>query len=144
MVKKTKYKKEYCKRMLKFFDIAHTEEGYEITTDRNGEKTKTIERAKPLPTFEKFAVSIGVCSQVLEEWCKEYPEFEQVYIQCRELQKDMLNDLAMRGFYNPTYTIFVAKNITDMKDKQEPLNDDFTDVRDAYLAAMNNIGNLNR
>ena len=30
----------------------------------------------------------------------------------------MLNDLAMRGFYNPTYTIFVAKNITDMTDKQ--------------------------
>jgi hypothetical protein len=31
----------------------------------------------------------------------------------------MLNDLAMRGFYNPTYTIFVAKNITDMRDKVE-------------------------
>jgi hypothetical protein len=31
----------------------------------------------------------------------------------------MLNDLAMRGFYNPTYTIFVAKNIADMKDKVE-------------------------
>ncbi|MBR6099198.1 hypothetical protein IKP85_05565 [bacterium] len=143
MMKKFKYKKAYCKQMLKFFDIAHTEEKYEITTDKNGEKTKTVERANPLPTFEKFAVSVGVCTQTLTDWCKEHPEFEHAYIQCRELQKDMLNDLAMRGFYNPTYTIFVAKNITDMKDRQEPLSEDFFEIRDAYLAAMKKFGKEN-
>lgn len=144
MTKKIRYKKEYCKQMLKFFSIAHTEERYEVTTDKNGEKVKTVEKANPLPTFEKFAVSIGVCSSILIEWCKEHQEFEHAYLQCKELQKDMLNDLAMRGFYNPTYTIFVAKNITDMKDKQEVNEDMFEDIRASYMSAMKNLWRENK
>ena len=143
MTKQIKYKKSYCRQILKFFSIAHTIEGYEITTDRNGEKVKTVEKANPLPTFEKFAVSIGACLKTLYEWQEEYPEFRHACQQCRELQKDMLNDLAMRGFYNPTYTIFVAKNITDMRDKTEFLPEAFEDVRDAYLLAMKNLGEYN-
>lgn len=140
MAKKIRYKKEYCKRMLEFFDVRHTEEKYEVTTDKNGEKVKTVEKANPLPTFEKFAVSIGVCAETLEKWRTEHKEFEHACRQCRELQKDMLNDLAMRGFYNPTYTIFVAKNITDMTDKPEFQQNGLDDVRDAYLNALKKLG----
>lgn len=139
MAKEIKYKKEYCKSMLKFFSVQHTEERYEVTTDKNGEKIKTVEKANPLPTFEKFAVSIGACSKTLEKWSMEHAEFEHAYRQCQELQKDMLNDLAMRGFYNPTYTIFVAKNITNMKDKPELDPGVFEDIREAYLNAMKNL-----
>lgn len=139
MPKQVKYKKEYCKKMLDFFSIKHTEEKYEITTDKNGEKVKTVEKANPLPTFERFAVTIGACSENLEQWRKKYSEFGHAYIQCQELQKDMLNDLAMRGFYNPTYTMFVAKNITDMKDKPEVLQNAFEEIRTAYLQAMRNL-----
>ena len=53
----------------------------------------------------------------------------------------MLNDLAMRGFYNPTYTIFVAKNITDMRDKQDNAVQNFEDIRTAYLKAMKDLAN---
>ena len=140
MGKKIKYKKEYCERMLKFFNVKHTEEKYEVTTDKNGEKIKTVEKANPLPTFEKFAVSIGTCAETLEKWSAKHKEFKHTCMQCKELQKDMLNDLAMRGFYNPTYTIFVAKNITDMKDKPEIQLNIFEDVREAYLNAMKNLG----
>ena len=143
MTKQVKYKKSYCSQMLKFFSISHTSQGYEVTTDRNGEKVKTVEKANPLPTFEKFAVSIGVCLKTLDEWQEVYPEFRHACQQCRELQKDMLNDLAMRGFYNPTYTIFVAKNITDMRDKAELPPEAYEDVRDAYLLAMKNLGEHN-
>ena len=140
MAKTVKYKKEYCKMIVDFFSVSHTVEKFEVTTDKNGEKVKSVEKPNPLPTFEKFAVKIGVCTDVLNEWCEKYREFALACTQCRELQKDMLNDLAMRGFYNPTYTIFVAKNITDMKDKQEAVLNDFEDIRTAYLEAMKNLG----
>lgn len=116
----TKYKEEYCKMMFDFFDIEHTYVDYKTIIDSKGiEKTIEVEKPNILPTFEKFSVSIGVTRDTLNEWCKVHPEFSYTYKKCKELQKDMLNDLAMRGFYNPTYTIFVAKNITDMKDKVE-------------------------
>ena len=106
--------------MFNFFNISRTFDKEVISYDKDGnEKISYIEKPNILPTFEKFAVSIGVCRDTLVAWAKEYQEFSDTYKKCKNLQKDMLNDLAMRGFYNPTYTIFVAKNITDMRDKQE-------------------------
>ena len=120
MARPTKYKKEFCKKLFKFFDIPHTTFEELTKIDKNGEeKIVRIEKPNILPTFEKFAVSIGVCRDTLDSWTKIHPEFSDTYKMCKNLQKDMLNDLAMRGFYNPTYTIFVAKNITDMQDKQD-------------------------
>lgn len=120
MARPTKYKKEYCKKMFDFFNISHTFMDEITKFDKNGEtQIVRVEKPNVLPTFEKFAVSIGVCRDTLDEWTKVYEEFSDTYKKCKNLQKDMLNDLAMRGFYNPTYTIFVAKNITDMKDKVE-------------------------
>mgnify|MGYP006916084518 CR=1 FL=1 len=140
MKRNHKYKKIYCEQIIKFFNIEHTSEKYEITTDKNGEKVKTVEKPNPLPTFEKFAVKIGVSTDIISQWEKEHSEFALACTQCRELQKDMLNDLAMRGFYNPTYTIFVAKNITDMREKQETPPYDFEEIRLKYLQAMKNMG----
>lgn len=119
MARPTKYKRQYCKEMYNFFNIEHTFIKEIVTYDKNGnEKTIEVEKPNILPTFEKFAVNIGVCRDTLDAWCKVHMEFSDTYKQCKHLQKDMLNDLAMRGFYNPTYTMFVAKNITDMTDKQ--------------------------
>ena len=137
-----RYKKIFCRQIIEFFNIPHTVEKYEVTTDKNGEKVKTVEKPNPLPTFEKFAVKIGVNSKILDRWCLDHKDFETACNQCKALQKDMLNDLAMRGFYNPTYTIFVAKNITDMTDKPELRETDFTEIREAYLSAMKNLGEI--
>ncbi len=135
-----KYKKEYCKKMLEFFSIPHTYDKEIISYDKDGNEKRTyIEKANILPTFEKFAVNIGVCRDTLNEWCRKYKDFSDTYKQCKDFQKDMLNDLAMRGFYNPTYTIFVAKNITDMRDKQEVITTPSDEVREAYLEAMKNL-----
>lgn len=113
MARPTKYKKAFCKEMYNFFNIEHTK-----TIKKGGVTEIEKEVANQLPTFERFAVKIGVCRDTLDQWKKDYSEFSDTYKKCKDLQKDMLNDLAMRGFYNPTYTIFVAKNITDMTDKQ--------------------------
>lgn len=119
MARPTKYKKEFCKKMYDFFNIEHTYLKEINTIDKDGnEKTSYREVANQLPTFERFAVITGVCRDTLDQWRKDYEEFSDTYKKCKDLQKDMLNDLAMRGFYNPTYTMFVAKNITDMTDKQ--------------------------
>lgn len=119
MARPSKYKKEYCKKMFDFFNIDHTYLKEVTTFDKDGnEKTKYVEVANKLPTFEKFAVMIGVCRDTLDQWKRDYAEFSDTYKKCKDLQKDMLNDLGMRGFYNAPYTIFVAKNITDMTDKQ--------------------------
>lgn len=114
----TKYKKEFCQKMYDFFNIDHTFMDEITKIDKNGdEQIIRVEKPNILPTFEKFAVIVDVCRDTLDEWTKQYKEFSDTYKKCKNLQKDMLNDLAMRGFYNPTYTIFVAKNITDMTDK---------------------------
>ena len=120
----TKYKKEYCEEMLKFFNIPHIRVDYKTFINKKTGEPETIEVERPnsLPTFEKFACNIDVCTDTLQEWKKVHPEFSVSFRKCQQLQKDMLVDLGMLGLYNAPFTQFVAKNITDMKDKQEVEN----------------------
>ena len=105
------YDKKYCQKMIDFFTVEHT------ITNSEGKEV-----ANKLPMFEKFAVEIGVSSSTLRKWKDDYEDFSAAYKKCKDLQFQMTNDLAMRGFYNPTYTIFWAKNALGMKDKQEVEN----------------------
>lgn len=116
----SKYKKAYCKKMIEFFDIPHILEIEKEKVTKDGEVvTHIVERANKLPTFEKFAVSIGVHRDTLHEWSRTHQEFSDTYSKCKNLQKDMLIYLGMIGLYNAPFTQFVAKNITDMKDTQQ-------------------------
>lgn len=116
----SKYKSEYCDKILEFFNINHTKILFKTKVLKDGSVLNYDEEvAERLPTFERFAVDVGVHIDTLNEWTKNYEEFSEAYKKCKNLQKDMLNDLGMRGFYNAAYTQFVAKNITDMKDKTE-------------------------
>ena len=114
----TKYKLEYCKQIIEFFDIPHTIDIHKTKFDAKTGKEYTWCEDGPniLPTFEKFAVKVDVCEDTLQEWKKAHPKFSVAYRKAQHLQRDMLNDLAMRGFYSASYTKFVAINITDMKD----------------------------
>ncbi|MFR1671625.1 MAG: hypothetical protein ACLSWI_01620 [Candidatus Gastranaerophilaceae bacterium] len=133
--RKSKYNSSFCAQIIDFFNVEHTIQKKIVACDKDGNtKIRFEEAPNILPTFEKFAVNIGVCVDTLNEWCKVHKEFSEAYKKCKNLQKDMLNDLALRGFYNPTYTIFVAKNITDMRDKQEIHNS----------GSSNIVVNLNR
>lgn len=113
------YKEEYCDMIIDFFYIEHTKQVQKFDKDGN---SYIVEVANSLPTFERFAVSIDVHRETLRNWCNEYPDFFAAYKKAQDLQKDMLIDLAIRGLYNPTFSIFTAKNITDMKDKVETEN----------------------
>lgn len=71
------------------------------------------------PTFENFACSLNVSIQTMLNWCDVHPEFLEAYTYAKNRQKAWLMENGMNGTYNPHFTQFVAKNITDMRDKQE-------------------------
>lgn len=129
MGRPTKYKKEYCDEMIEFFDRGHTRKTYETITYKNGKtKKKEIgEVANDLPFISAFARKIGVSRDTLHEWAHgknkngklKHPIFSDAYKAAKKIQKEMLIGNAVKGLYNATAFIFTAKNITDMKDKQD-------------------------
>lgn len=127
--RKSLYRKKYIKMMLEFFSIEPTRQvPSKVFIDKKGVMTtEYVEKPNRLPTFERFASEIGVSVDTLLEWSKaknkqdklKYPEFSGAYSKCKQLQKDFLIANGTSGLFNPTFTIFVAKNITDMRDKVE-------------------------
>lgn len=104
----TKYREEYCEEMIKFFKVEC------VTFTSRGEK-----RVTKFPTFERFALNIGVHHQTLLNWCDAHAKFFEAYKKCKEIQKDLLIEGGLSGHYNAAFTMFLAKNVTDLKDKQE-------------------------
>jgi len=72
--------------------------------------------ANRLPTFHRFAEKINVDMSSLTAWRKIHPEFSSAYKRAKRLQKYFLIENGLNGCYNPHFTMFVAKNITDMRD----------------------------
>jgi hypothetical protein len=126
----TKYKKEYCAAIVAYFSVQkHSQYIKKEIIKQNG----MIEReyallAADLPTFEGFARLIKVNGDTVVEWAKatkedgktlKYPEFSAAYNTAKHLQKEFLIDNGLKGLYPPASFIFVAKNVTDLRDKQE-------------------------
>lgn len=105
----TKYREEYCEGIIVFFD----------------EEPSTLSHItgkfvpNRLPTFERYAANIGVHTDTLVEWSKVHPKFSVAYKKCKQLQKNFLIQNALNGSFQSTFSIFVAKNITDMRDQQQ-------------------------
>jgi hypothetical protein len=125
----TKYKPEYCEEIIKFFSVEpYQKEIVEVststTTNSKGgtsefRKEKYQRVSNPLPFFEAFGRSIGVSDDTIVNWAKKYPEFLAAYNTAKALQKEFLVQNGLAGTYPPASFIFTAKNITDMRDKQE-------------------------
>lgn len=115
-----KYNPIYCKQMLEYFDVEPYEERTMIVTHKNGTtEEKYVEVPAKLPTFERFAVSIGVHRETLINWTKEFPDFFDTYKKAKDYQKDIVITNGLRGNYEQAFAIFTAKNVTDMRDKNE-------------------------
>lgn len=116
----TEYKKEVNKKLADFFSKERFSTITVITTGKNDyckEEEKRV--AAELPTFEKFAESINISRDTLYEWANKHPEFSDTMDRCRQIQKDFLIQNGLLGLYQSNFAIFVAKNLTDMKDKTE-------------------------
>lgn len=116
----TTYKPEYCQSLIEWFEVEPMQE-YSINHFKDGEIawSEPKVKANPLPKFHEFAKSIGTTSKTLLDWVEKFVEFSDAYTRAKELQKYFLIENGLNGCYNPTFAIFVSKNITDMKDKSE-------------------------
>jgi hypothetical protein len=117
----SKYDPKFCEEIVKFFDVPKSVRVVkaEITGKNDYSKTEYEDKPNPLPTFSKFARSVGICHDCITDWAKIHPEFTEAYNVAKELQKEFLMDNGLAGLYPPASFIFTAKNITDMKDKTD-------------------------
>lgn len=96
----TVYKEEYCQRIIDFFNVEPFKETIEIVKGKTWEKEQVVYKPIRLPTFHKFAMSIGVDRATLLDWATKkdeegnlvYPDFSRSYAICKEYLKDILND----------------------------------------------------
>lgn len=128
----TKYKAEYCKKLIAFFDIEPYEdidiEHYYEKLDENGEQViKWIDKkrvAARLPTLRRFAKIIEVGISTVYDWLNpEHSSYQKrfsgAFTHAREIRKEFLIENGLQGLYAPASFKFVAINLTDMRDKQD-------------------------
>jgi len=123
----SKYDPKFCKQILEFFSRPYTIKKKIVKNSVVGPVEVEVEVVNDFPTFELFAVSIGVDDDTLERWANDtddagelkHPDFCGAYKKAKKLQKNFLIRNGMQGFYSGAFPIFVAKNVTDMKDKQD-------------------------
>ncbi len=82
------------------------------------------------PTLAGFACTIEPCRDTLHEWSRakikdengnlvlKYPEFSDAYKKIKDIQERNIVHGALTGKYNPTFSIFFAKNNLGYKDQQ--------------------------
>lgn len=148
--KPTLYDQKFCDEIIEFFSGEHYEKVlFKEKIRKTAKGDETAERewklvANPLPYLEAFARKIGVTYQTLRNWATAknedgeltHPEFAEAYATAQQLQKEHLVDNGLVGNYPPASFIFVAKNITDMKDTKNIELDkkaDEEDIDDAEL-----------
>ncbi len=119
----TKYKPEYCQNIITFFVS-------QLTT------------IKPkLPFFSGYARKIGVNTDTLHEWKKTHKDFSEAYKKCKDVQKEILINAALQNKFNPSVSIFTAKNILGWRDITEIKQDIKTehDISPALADMFNKI-----
>jgi len=128
MGRPTKYKPEYCKTIIEYFDVPAS---FETPVEKQN-KDGTVETSvkfipSDLPLLSGFAASIGVCRDTVYEWATgrdkdgelKHPDFSYALKMAKDLQEKLLVTNAMKGLYNSTFAIFTAKNILGWRDKRE-------------------------
>ncbi len=121
----TKYKSEYCDKLVEFFDIEPWEER-EIPHYKNGEVVWKDIKILPvrMPTLRGFAKMINVSIRAVYNWLDSksktcHEEFMHAFTYAKDIRKDWLVDVGLSGTAPPASFKFVAVNVTDMRDKIE-------------------------
>lgn len=122
----SKYKKEFADQLIDYFDVEpyRRELKAESTAyGKNGNETfnkkEYILVANDPPFLIGFCEEIGISMDTLHEWVDKYPEFSDAYARAKELFKRFLVTNGLNRAADSAFTIFTAKNTTDMKDKME-------------------------
>ena len=120
----TPYLPVYCDRLIDYFESAPLiQQGERLTQivesdEKPGRKGKgTLKRevraiCAELPTFEKFASSIGCSSALLVKWCSVYPDWREAYTRAQDFQRNWLYQTGLSDRVQPQAWEFVATNAT--------------------------------
>jgi len=121
----TDYTDEMPKKLMEHFSIPlYKEVIEEIASGGRVVQVKKL-KANSMPTFERFAINVGVTHNTLRNWGAVHPEFLSAYNACKDIQKEFIVEHGMNNNYNAGFAKFVAINVTDFKDKVEhDLSDD--------------------
>ena len=119
----TSYRPEYADQMLEYFiTAAQTKtEQTKVTIEESEQRGKSSkievqEILAGLPTFQRFALSIGVSTRTTENWRKQYPEFEDAYWKCKDIIEDFFAQGLSSGRMSGIGAVFLAKNMTRFTD----------------------------
>ena len=129
----TKYQPIHCEKLIEFFDVEPFKEltRPEVMDVDGVEEIVDVETGKrvanDMPTLIGFAKSIGAGVSTVRAWANDKdekgkpknPAFSAAYAHAKDLQKQFLITNGLLGLYNSQAFIFVAKNVTDMKDIQK-------------------------
>jgi len=140
----SKFKSSYTEAIIKFFDIEpYKKEIMEKSKEyfKDGQLKKESEKIKhmpnKMPTLYRFARKIGVEYSTVWRWAekgewdgkdkdgkettidKNFKDFCNSYKAAKEIQKEFLITIGLAGAAPAPFAIFTAKNVTDMRDKQE-------------------------
>ena len=125
------YRPEFCRALIDYFECLAQAPERELapTTTTIGSDKGVSQKAEvrricaELPTIEGFAVSVGIPSSTIRAWAAPDgpggPEFRAAYARARDIQRQVLVDRGLTRQYDPTAFMFVAKNITDMRDVRQ-------------------------
>ena len=117
----TKYKPEYCDRLIAFFDVEPFRED-EIEHLRKDGDVSYVELkrfANRLPTLRRFAREIGVSWRTVYNWKETKEEFLHALEEAEQIRQDFVNENGLNGIYNSAYAKFWAINMTKMRDRVE-------------------------
>lgn len=139
----TDFRPEYIDMLIKFFDIEpyrkevleKSEEFFKEGTIKK-KSEKSVLKPNKLPTLYRFARKIGMDYSNVWRWAEkgetmdkegvwkeniapDFVRFRNAYKEAKELQKEFLINIGLAGASPAPFAIFTAKNVTDMRDKNE-------------------------
>ena len=114
----SKYKPEYCKKLIEYFN----KPPYEEYTNIGGKQRWSTD----LPTIERFATSIGITKPTYYFWIKHFPDFAEAASMANQMQEHILVTNGLHGGYSPGIVSMIAKNRHGYVDKLETVNENKT------------------
>jgi hypothetical protein len=122
-----KYKDEFCDMLTTFFTERPSEVIYEEEYHKDGTLKKRVPKIilpPKYPTFEAFAVSIGVTSRTLREWADvgedgkpKHPRFSYAYARAKDMQLAIAKNCGITKQYDSNFAKFVLINDHDLTDR---------------------------
>lgn len=115
-----KYDPKYVQEFIDYFSEPPYREVLKKIVTKQGDVVEVpVNEATDFKSLAGFAIKIGVHRDTLHQWAKEFPDFSDVYSRAKDFQENFLTVNGAKTLIQPQFGMFIAKNVTDFKDKRE-------------------------